>query len=138
MPSRSKIHQSMWRGARIGAVSLGLVGFIAGLSVCIAYHLPFPPVAVTELGALVGGCLGAVAGYGWCFSGGRAALQGCAAGALAGLPVAGLLHGEVSIPAWLACVCVATLLGYQSACNPASKPDLDWKISSPAGDTGRL
>ena len=118
----------MWRGARIGAASLGLAGFVGGISVCVAYHLPFPPIAVTEIGVLTGGCLGAVAGYGWCFPAGQGTLQGTALGALVGLPVAGLLHGQVSIPAWLACVLVASLLGYQSACLPRPTRPSDWKL----------
>ncbi|MBS2034167.1 hypothetical protein JST97_04220 [bacterium] len=128
MLPRNQLHQSIWRGAKIGAASLGLVGFVAGISVCVAYHLPFPPIAVTEIGVILGGSLGAMAGYAWCFPGGRGTLKGCAVGSLAGLPVAGLLHGQVSIPAWLACALIASLLGYQSACMPGQADQPDWKL----------
>ncbi|ODT76885.1 hypothetical protein ABS71_03000 [bacterium SCN 62-11] len=122
----------MWRGAKIGAVSLGVVGFVGGLTVCVAYHLPFPPIAVTEIGALLGGCMGALAGYAWCYPGGRSALRGTLTGASLGLFPAGLVHGAVSIPIWLACVFLATLLGYQSSCTP-TRADFksEWKVGKP-------
>jgi len=127
-PSQKLLNASMWRGARLGAVSLGLVGFVGGITVCVAYHLPFPPIAVTEIGILVGGCLGAMAGYAWCFPSGRHTLSGTFAGALFGLIPAGLLHGTVSISVWLACVVLASVVGYQAGCLPQSRGLSDWKL----------
>jgi hypothetical protein len=127
-PSQKLLNAAMWRGAKIGALSLGLLGFVGGISVCVAYHLPFPPIAITEICVLLGGSLGALAGYSWCFPGGRSSLKGCAAGAVAGLPMAGLLHGQVSIPIWLACVFLASLMGYQAACVPTEKAESGWKL----------
>lgn len=127
-PSQKLLNAAMWRGAKIGALSLGLVGFAGGISVCVAYHLPFPPIAVTEICVLLGGCMGAMAGYTWCFPSGRSILKGCATGALAGLPLAGLLHGQVSIPVWLACVILAGVMGYQAGCIPAERSESDWRL----------
>lgn len=118
----------MWRGAKIGAVSLGLMGFISGITVCIAYHLPFPPIAVTEIGVLLGGCLGAMAGYFWCYPTGRATLRGAFSGSIVGLAPAGLFHGSVSLSAWLACVALASLMGYQAGCLPQERDESDWKL----------
>jgi len=126
-PANKVLTRAMWRGAKIGAVSFGLVGFVSGITVCVAYHLPFPPIAVTEIAALLGGCLGAMAGYACCYPSGRATLQGTLSGALLGLPLAGLFQGAVSLPVWLACVLLASLLGYQSACTPTTAPELPWK-----------
>ena len=117
----------MWRGAKIGAVSLGLVGFVSGITVCVAYHLPIPPIAVTEIAALLGGCLGATAGYACCYTSGRATLKGSLTGALLGLPMAGLLQGQLSVPIWLACITLASLIGYQAACTPQPTTKSPWK-----------
>lgn len=127
-PTKRLLNASMWRGAKMGAVSLGLVGFVGGITVCVAYHLPFPPIAVTELGALLGGCLGALAGAAWCYPAGRSALKGSFGGSIVGLAPAGLFHGSVSITIWLACVLLACLIGYQSGCVPQTPPESNWKI----------
>lgn len=118
----------MWRGAKMGAVSLGLVGFVSGITVCVAYRLPFPPIAVTEIGVLLGGCLGAMAGYGWCYTAGRGCLKGTFAGAGLGLLPAGLLHGTVSVTVWLACLALGALMGYQAGCTPQSTAKADWTL----------
>ncbi len=118
----------MWRGAKIGAVSLGLIGFVGGITVCVAYHLPFPPIAVTEMGVLLGGCLGAMAGYAWCYPAGRSALKGAFGGASVGLVPAGLFYGSISITIWLACVLLAALIGYQAICLPEKPQESDWKV----------
>lgn len=127
-PTKKRLNASMWRGAKIGAVSLGLVGFVGGITVCVSYHLPFPPIAVTEIGALLGGCLGALAGYGWCYPAGRSALKGAFAGALFGLVPAGLLHGSVSVSIWLACVALTAVVGHQAGCLPQNPPESSWKV----------
>lgn len=43
-----------------GGISLGMFGFATGAFICLHYHLPIPPLFITELGLLVGGCLGAL------------------------------------------------------------------------------
>lgn len=124
------LNKAMWRGAKLGAASFGLVGFVSGITVCVAYHLPFPPIAVTEIAALLGGCLGAMGGYAWCYPSGRATLQGALTGALLGLPVAGLLQGQLSVPIWLACVSLTTLIGYQAGCAPRPTTRPAWEIAA--------
>lgn len=42
-----------------GAVILGLSGFATGAVICLHFGLPIPPLFITEMGMLVGGCLGA-------------------------------------------------------------------------------
>lgn len=129
MPPSNKIRVAlMWRGAKIGATSFGLVGFVGGISVCVAYHLPFPPIAVTEIGLLLGGCLGAVAGYVWCYPAGRGTLRGSFLGSGLGLLPAGLQHGNLSITIWLACLMLGAVLGYQASCTPSQIRTSDWKL----------
>ena len=48
------------RAALWGAGILGSIGFISGSVICLGYSIPIPPVFITELGILVGGCLGAL------------------------------------------------------------------------------
>lgn len=43
-----------------GAVITGLTGFAVGAFICLHYRLPIPPLFITEMGMLVGGCLGAL------------------------------------------------------------------------------
>jgi hypothetical protein len=107
---------------------LGGSGFVAGITVCIAYNLPFPPLAVTEIGALLGGCLGALAGYASCFASGRTALRGMAWGAGVGVPVGLLTQGFLGVLAWLGCVVVATLLGYQAGCTGLGGSESAWRL----------
>lgn len=128
MPRKTSYSREMWRGAKIGAVSLGTVGFLSGITVCIAYHLPVPPLFITEFGILLGGLLGALAGYTSCFPAGRAALRGLFCGALLGLPVAGLWQGSVGLLAWFACLVMATLIGYQAGCTPTGRRESSWKL----------
>lgn len=128
MPRQPTYTKQMWRGAKIGAVSLGAVSFLSGITVCVAYHLPVPPLFITELGILLGGCFGGLGGYAACFPSGRAALRGMLFGALLGLPVAGLLQGSVRLLVWLACVVMATLIGYQAGCSPVGGRESGWKL----------
>ncbi len=127
MANHKATQRAMWRGARIGAFSLGITGFVGGMSVCIAYQLPFPPLFVTELGVLMGGCLGALAGYSSCFPAGRTALYGLFWGALLGVPAAACTQGPVRILAWLACVFMLGLVGYQAGCGPTNTSDSGWR-----------
>jgi len=39
---------------------MGLAGFAIGAFVCLHFRLPIPPLFITEMGLLVGGCLGAL------------------------------------------------------------------------------
>jgi hypothetical protein len=52
-----------WRWAVYGAFLLGAVGFFGGIAICFHYQLPIPPLFTTELGAFLGGCLGALAAW---------------------------------------------------------------------------
>lgn len=117
----------MLRGAKVGALTFGFVGFVGGLTLCIGLRLPFPPIAITELALLVGGCLGALAGYASCFRAGRRALWGMLAGAILGLPAAGFLYGHLSLPTWAAWVGMMTLLGYQLGSQGGSSAPNPWK-----------
>lgn len=51
----------MWRCASLGACLLGGVGFLGGITLCLHFRLPIPPLFITELGILLGGCFGAMA-----------------------------------------------------------------------------
>lgn len=61
MPKTKKYdRQKVTRFALWGGLLLGLSGFMAGSFVCLYYQLPIPPLFITELGLIVGGCLGAL------------------------------------------------------------------------------
>ncbi len=113
MYNKAATARAMWRGAKLGALSLGSLGFVGGISLCVVLKLPFPPIATTEIGVILGGSLGALAGYISCFPAGRKALWGALTGAFLGLPAAGLLYGQVALPIWLGWVAMLSLLGYQ-------------------------
>lgn len=117
----------MLKGAKLGAFSLGVVAFCTGITVCVAYHLPFPPIAVTEVGVILGALSGALAGWAWRLPTGRGAVRGLGVGALLGLPAAGLWHGDVALPVWLATVGLSTLIGYQAG-SAAEEGPADWKL----------
>lgn len=53
-------HKKVTRFAIWGAIALGLAGFLSGMSICLYYKLPIPPIFITELGVIIGGCLGAL------------------------------------------------------------------------------
>ena len=53
-------HKKVTRFAIWGAIALGLTGFLSGLTICLYYKLPIPPLFISELGVIVGGCLGAL------------------------------------------------------------------------------
>jgi len=104
----------MWRGLKIGAISMGLLGFIAGISICIAFKLPIPPVAVTEVTALLGACLGVLIGWSWPDPTRRLTLGGLAAGFLAGLLWCLMRHHFEPL-AWGAWLLLGGFLGHQAA-----------------------
>ena len=61
MPKTKKYdRQKVTRLALWGALLVGLSGFLTGSFVCLYYQLPIPPLFITELGVIVGGCLGAL------------------------------------------------------------------------------
>ena len=39
---------------------MGIAGFATGAFICLYFKLPIPPLFITEMGLLVGGCLGAL------------------------------------------------------------------------------
>lgn len=41
----------------------GLAGFSSGVALCLYFKLPIPPLFLTEMGVLVGGCLGGLMSY---------------------------------------------------------------------------
>ena len=125
---QARLNQAMWRGAKWGGAILGSLGFTTGITVCIAYHLPFPPIAVTEIGVLCGGCMGALAGYASCFPAGRTALKGLVAGSLLGLPVAALMPGPAPILAWFGCLVMSTVVGYQAGSDRTAPTSEDWQL----------
>jgi hypothetical protein len=49
----------LWRWALIGAAICGALGFFGGIALCLTYKLPIPPLFTSELGMVIGGCLGA-------------------------------------------------------------------------------
>ena len=53
-------HKKVTRFAIWGALSLGMTGFVTGTVICLYFRLPIPPLFITELGLLIGGCLGAL------------------------------------------------------------------------------
>lgn len=117
---RNQVRQAMWAGAKRGALFFGLLGFLTGVSICIAYHLPIPPIAVTELGVLFGGCFGAFLGYARLFRLWRCTLWGALAGAVAG---AVSLNWAVC----LGCLVVGSFLGYQRGSLPEVKKE-SWRL----------
>lgn len=57
----TKIDQrKVTRFAICGAIAFGLSGFATGSFICLYYSLPIPPLFITEMGLIVGGCLGAL------------------------------------------------------------------------------
>jgi hypothetical protein len=118
----------VFQGAKLGALSFGFVSFCTGIAVCVAYRLPVPPIAVTEIGVLLGGGLGAVAGYCWRFPAGRTAVIGILIGAVLGLPVAGLMHGAVRVLGWLGTVVMAGLVGYQAGMTGDAAQTSPWRL----------
>lgn len=124
-PSSPQIQRAIYRGARWGALLLGLLSFLCGLTVCIYFRLPVPPVFVTEIGVMLGAGLGALVGYVSCFPGGRACLRGLALGCLAGLPLA-LALGSPGL--LVGCVTLGLLLGYQSGHCAAATASPGWKL----------
>lgn len=60
MRAKSTDQQRVYRFAVKGAIITGLAGFAAGVFICLHYRLPIPPLFITEMGMLVGGCLGAL------------------------------------------------------------------------------
>ncbi len=115
----------MYRGARWGAFLLGLSSFLCGLTVCIYFRLPVPPVFITEIGVMLGAGLGALIGYVGCFPGGRACLGGLSLGLLAGLPLA-LFFGSPGL--LVGCLTLGLLLGYQSAHSGVTTSSPGWKL----------
>jgi hypothetical protein len=119
----------MWKGAKLGAILFGSLGFVTGITICVAYHLPFPPIAVTEMGALIGGLGGALAGYCWRYPAGRSTWIGLMLGGLLGVPVAAWVPGwGLRLLTWLACVLMSAVVGYQAG---AAGPDAGrgaWKL----------
>lgn len=79
--------QAQWarRGAIIGAASLGLAGFLTGISLCIFLELPIPPLFITEICIIVGGALGALVGLTSIERQGRNAWLGLLLGSLLGV-----------------------------------------------------
>lgn len=63
MPKRRYDQKKVIRYAAWGGGILGLLGFVAGIGICLHYSLPIPPVFITEIGLLVGGSLGALTAY---------------------------------------------------------------------------
>lgn len=118
----------VFRGAKLGALSFGFLAFCTGVGLCIAYRLPVPPIAVTELGVLLGGALGALAGYCWRVPAGRTAVIGVLVGAVLGLPVACLMEGVMRALGWLATVCVAGLVGYQAGVTGTQTQASPWRL----------
>lgn len=113
------------QGAKIGAISLGVVGLVSGMTICIVLKLPVPPIFTTEMGILLGGSLGALIGYTCSFRRGLQSLQGLAVGLLAGLALwwvdwAPLLVSLALLGA------LGLFLGYQMPEDPESASD--WKL----------
>lgn len=118
----------VFKGAKLGALSFGFASFCAGVALCITYRLPVPPIAVTEIGVLLGGALGGLAGYCWRIPAGRTAVIGVMVGAVLGLPVAGLMEGAVRVLGWLATVVMAGLVGYQAGVTGADQRPDAWRL----------
>ena len=116
------------RGAKIGALSTGFVAFCAGVGLCIAYRLPVPPIAVTELGVLVGGVLGAAAGFLWRQKAGRGLVLGLLLGLLIAWPAAYLAPAGMRLLAWFAALAMAGVLGYQAASAPEAGKRSPWRL----------
>lgn len=124
-----KTRELVLQGAKIGAFSCGFLAFCTGVGLCIAYRLPVPPIAVTELGILFGGMLGALSGYCWRSPAGRSMVIGLICGAVWGIPVACLAqHGLTRFCAWLASVVMSGVLGYQAGLAPKRDGASPWRL----------
>lgn len=116
----------MWRGMKVGAISLGLLGFALGVAICIAFKLPIPPVAITEVAALLGAGLGVLIGWSWPDPTRRLTLGGLAAGFTTGLAWC-LVRGRFEPVAWLAYVLLGAFLGHQAAARERQAAG-DWRL----------
>ena len=114
MSTKVVLHRSMWRGAKIGAIICGLAGFSSGVGVCIAYRLPVPPLFVTEIGIVLGGCLGAMMGWASNFHLGRQLMRGVLLGLLAGAAFALVAPAGLRALALAAPLGLGIFLGYQA------------------------
>lgn len=63
MSKRRYDQKKVIRYAAWGGGILGLLGFVAGIGICLHFSLPIPPVFITEIGLLVGGSLGALTAF---------------------------------------------------------------------------
>lgn len=127
MDNRSQACEWAWKGARIGAITLGLTGFFSGVVVCVSMKQPVPPLFVTELGVFIGGGLGALVGWLCINEASRYTFFGALGGLLCGA-AAGLLTGPDS-DLWtlLGFAVLGSFLGLQAA--PRSKREDDgWRL----------
>ena len=60
MKPSKRDHKKVTRFAIWGALSLGFAGFVSGTVICLYFRLPIPPLFITELGLILGACLGAL------------------------------------------------------------------------------
>lgn len=131
-PRSAQLQARIWKGAKLGALLGGVLGFAAGMCICIALKLPIPPLFVTELALILGAALGA--GLAWASASpvGRRTLLGAWTGALAGVPIVlleNLVRGAWDPLPWLACLLLGTFLGHQRALSPHATCSADpWRL----------
>ena len=116
----------MWKGMKIGAILMGLLGFASGVAICIAYKLPIPPVFVTEVSLMVGAGLGVLVGWSWPDPIRRLTLLGLAAGFMAGLLWC-LLRTHFAPLVWIGYVLLGGFLGHQFAAGPRRSRE-PWRL----------
>lgn len=116
----------MWRGLKIGAISVGFLGFFAGISICILFKLPVPPLFVTEMGIVAGAGLGVLVGWSWPDPTRRLTLGGLATGFLTGLLWC-LLRHHFEPWAWVGYTLLGGFLGHQAAARDRLGAG-DWRL----------
>jgi hypothetical protein len=121
------LRQNIYRGICRGGFAFGLLGFLSGVAVCVAYRLPVPPLAVTECGALLGALLGALWGTLASNQIGRKVLHGLYLGFGAAVVLALLAPWSLKLPASFAAICLGAYLGYQNGVLP-KKANPAWKM----------
>lgn len=122
--------KALWRAAGYGALVVGAFGFFLGIGLCIWYRLPIPPLAITEVFALLGAGMGAAWATLVRTPVGRQVLNGSAVGLAAAVPLGLIAPGWAKLGAILGSLSLGIYLGYQKSVTPED-PQPQWRILRP-------
>ena len=115
-------------GAKWGAITGGLLGFLIGIAVCIRFKVPIPPLAGSEVGILLGVSIGMLIALICRTRAGRMTLASFGVGSVLGVPVALSVHGHFPVLTWMSMTCLMTFLGYQSSQLPSLEQAEPWRL----------